>query len=101
MPEGRVRAILLDRASKRAVRLFDLAYGEYLPALNIGGYASARLILGNKMLPVCRVYRAQIDKAVELARQLNVVQERKAADPGRISQRVLPLSWLLAAGALW
>ena len=101
LPEGPLRTVLLDQASKPALQFFELAYSAYLPALSIGDYVGARQILANRMLPVFRAHRAQIDRAVELATQLNLAQERKADDFIRMSRQGLLLSWMLVMGMLW
>jgi signal transduction histidine kinase/CheY-like chemotaxis protein len=98
---GPLKQLLLKDASEPALNFFRLAYAEYLPALSIGDFVKARLILERKMLPAFKAHRAQIDEAVEAAAQLNLDRERHAGDIIRASRYVLLASWLLVVGLLW
>jgi two-component system sensor histidine kinase/response regulator len=101
LPAGPLRQLLLTEASEPALNFFRLAYAEYLPALSLGDFVNARLILARKMLPAFRAHRAQIERAVQVAERLDQAQERQAADIIRNSRYVLLASWLLVVGLLW
>ena len=101
LPTGPLKTVLLNQAGAPVKEFFELVDKAYLPALTFGDFVGARRVLSDRMLPLFRAHRAQIDLAVELARQANEGDERLANELIRASRFVLLGLCLLIMGVLW
>ncbi len=78
LPEGELRQIVVEASNAPAEQFFRTARTEFLPALDRGDLVGSRAVVTNKLLPLFRQHREQIDVAVRVARQDSLRREQDA-----------------------
>jgi methyl-accepting chemotaxis protein len=97
LPEN-LKQILLDQAQSTGKTFFELARGQYLPALQAGDSARAQAVLG-EMGKAYAAHRQAIDQVVNLANTENARIEAGAADAVVSARVILVAIFLVSLGA--
>jgi methyl-accepting chemotaxis protein len=112
LPDGQLKELMTVTAYQPAVKWFDVAEGQYIPAMLNGDTKKAADIQINQMLPLYKAHMQAIQQAVQVA--LDWSQKQETAAAGTVSSRTLimlvialvliavvgTLSWAIARGIL-
>jgi methyl-accepting chemotaxis protein len=79
LPEGKIKALLLDSAYKPAVTFYSTAEKEFFPALAANNTELAAKLLSDTLAPTYESHRKVIDEIVNLSNTENSATEKRAA----------------------
>jgi len=112
LPEGQLKELMTVTAYQPAMKWFDLAEEQYIPAMLNGDTKKAADIQANQMTPLYQAHMQGIQQAVQVA--LDWSQKQETAAASTVSSRTLimivialviiavvgALSWAIARGIL-
>jgi methyl-accepting chemotaxis protein len=79
LPEGKIKALLLDSAYKPAITFYATAEKEFFPALVANDHDLAKKLLNSTLAPSYEAHRKAIDEIVTLSNAENSETEKRAA----------------------